>query len=155
LSSEVLNLLGLSRKVSTESLPIGGGAGFPESDNAQIEWARANANTVSQERAKQLLNRYGTLATEVISYIAGKGQDQALKFCPDYSVAEIGFIVDHESVVHLSDLVHRRTSLAFVGGLSDETLSELAEIVGKHLGWGPAQTKAEIESIYLEIGVGK
>jgi glycerol-3-phosphate dehydrogenase len=155
LSSEVLELLGASRKVSTESLPIGGGAGFPESDAGHDSWARANRGSVSVERAKQLLNRYGTLASEVIAYIGAAGNDQPLRFCPDYSVAEIGFIVDHESVVHLSDLVHRRTSLAFVGGLSDDTLSELANIIGRHLNWGPAQTKSEVESIYQEIGVAK
>lgn len=154
LSSEVLSLLGAKRKVSTESLPIGGGAGFPTSEDAKKKWVAANSSGLPAQRVTQLLNRYGTLATEVIDYLA-KNQDVALKNCSDYSVAEIEFLVKNEAIVHLADLVHRRTSLSFIGALTPELLTELAEILAGQLGWKAAQKKTEIESIYLEIGSGK
>lgn len=154
LSSEVLEILGASRKVSTESMTIGGGAGFPMDQAGQDKWAKDHAKGVSVARAKQLLNRYGTSAAEVIAYIA-QTEDQLLKHCADYSEAEIRFLVETEEIVHLADLVHRRTSLSFIGALNENLLSELADIVGKQLGWTAAQKKAETQSITLEIGSGK
>jgi glycerol-3-phosphate dehydrogenase len=149
LSSEVLNLLGLKRRASTENLPIGGGAGFPNNEAGQNAWAVEHANFVSVERAKQLLVRYGTSAIEVMAFIGSHGEDQPLKHCPGYSEAEIGYLVEEEGVVHLSDLVHRRTSLAFVGGMTAETVSELAALCAKLLGWSKDQIRAEIQSVGL------
>ncbi|MCF8528837.1 MAG: glycerol-3-phosphate dehydrogenase/oxidase [Aquiluna sp.] len=153
LSSEVLKLLGQERKVSTVDLAIGGGLNFPESKQMQLKWAEQNGAGLDVERTIQLLNRYGTLATKVIAYIQDNKLDTALIHTPAYSKTEIEFLVENEFVLHLSDIVHRRTSLAFTGEVNRQMLVELAGIVGKKLGWTAEEMSAEIDNIQIEKGV--
>jgi glycerol-3-phosphate dehydrogenase len=98
---------------------------------------------VGKERAAQLLERYGTRAAAIISELAESG-DTPLQFAPAYSRQEIERIVRTESVVHLSDVLQRRTSIAFTGGASTELLTELAGIVSSVLSWTDEQTSAEV-----------
>ena len=154
LSSDVLKLLGASRKVSTENLAIGGGKDFPINEAAQKSWAENHGAKVGTGRAMQLLLRYGTRATKVIDAIS-KVDDRPLRNNPDYSEAEITYLVEEECIVHLSDLVHRRTSLAFTGDINKPLLEELAENLAKVLGWNQEQQAQEVASIHLEIGSGK
>ena len=151
LANETLDALGKSRSQSTASLPIGGGRGFPLSHSAKAQWASEHAHSMSPERAEQLLLRYGTYATRVISDLAVWGDD-ALEHHPGYSVGEIRSLVAHEWVVTLSDIVHRRTSLAFSGQLSNALLSELAHIVASERGWSDEDISREIMSITVEEG---
>jgi glycerol-3-phosphate dehydrogenase len=151
LADETLEALGKTRSVSTESLPIGGGRDFPGTQSAKAQWVRENAHSMSPERAEQLLLRYGTYATRVISDLAVWGDD-ALEHHPGYSVGEIRSLVAHEWVVTLSDIVHRRTSLAFSGQLSNALLSELAHIVASERGWSDEEISREIMSITVEEG---
>ncbi len=55
-----------------------------------------------------------------------------------------------EKIVHLDDLVLRRTLLAYLGQLTRPLLEELADRLGESLGWDGAQKKAEV-SRTLEI----
>lgn len=154
LANDVLKLIGKSRAVSTVQLAIGGGKGFPNTEFGQTEWAKDFGTKIGQDRALQLLLRYGTRAAQVISEIENT-KDSPLKNNPEYSVGEIEFIVNHECVYTLSDLVHRRTSLAFTGNINKPLLEELAEILAKVLGWNSAKTAAEVASIHIEIGSGR
>lgn len=151
LSSDVLKLLNKPRAISTVQLAIGGGKGFPTTEFDQIEWAKKYCAKVGQDRALQLLLRYGTRAAQIIEEIE-QSEDSPLKNNPNYSVGEIEFIVNNECVYSLSDLVHRRTSLAFTGDINKPLLEELAGILAKQLGWNYAKTAAEVASIHLEIG---
>jgi glycerol-3-phosphate dehydrogenase len=78
--------------------------------------------------------------------------DEALQHHPGYSVGEIRSLVANEWVVTLSDIVHRRTSLAFSGQLSHSLLCELGEIVASQRGWGSEDIAREIMSITVEEG---
>ena len=49
-------------------------------------------------------------------------------------------------MTHLLDLLLRRTSLAFVGGLSLPLLEELAGVVAPVLGWDDARAADEIQA---------
>ena len=76
LANDVLAILGAKRRVSTARLPIGGGAGFPGTDDAVERWIRPHTGgSVDAQRAAVLLTRYGTRAQEVISYLQA-GQDR-------------------------------------------------------------------------------
>lgn len=152
MSSEALKLLGKKRTVSTAEMAIGGGKNFPITSASQLEWAEEHGGDLATDRTLQLLNRYGTLATEVIDFIQAAKKDEDLLHSSDYSKAEIEFLVDREYVVHLSDVVHRRTSLAFTGKMNREMLEELTEIVGARLGWSAAQKAQEVQGIELESG---
>jgi glycerol-3-phosphate dehydrogenase len=151
LSSDVLKLLGKTRVVSTENLPIGGGKDFPTSDAGQKAWALSHAASVGQERALQLLLRYGTRAEKIINFIGG-ATEKMLLHSPSFSDKEIEFLVRNESVYRLEDVVNRRTNLAFTGSMSTAVLQELAAIVAKVLDWDSSTSSAEVSGVHLEIG---
>ena len=143
LSTETLELLGLRRTVSTAGMPIGGGAGYPTTDAALEVWLADNSREVGRARALQLLERYGTRATGIIEELAEAG-DTRLDSAPDYSAQEIVRIIRTEHVVHLLDLLQRRTSIAFTGGASTAVLEELAGLLGGALGWTAEERRTEV-----------
>lgn len=134
LSNEVLELLGRTRTRSTAGLAIGGGHGYPTTDSARRVWTATHGDEVGRLRAEELLERYGTRAEAFIASIEGE-QDEPLAHHVGYSRREIAWLVSAERVVHLTDVVLRRTSIAFTGALTAPLLAELAEIVGTELGW--------------------
>jgi glycerol-3-phosphate dehydrogenase len=150
LGDEVLAILGAERTVSTETLAIGGGVGFPTTPDARTEWIAAHRDSVPADRADTLLSRYGTRATRVIDAIVA-GPDASLDTDPSYSSAEVRFLVSAESVVHLQDVVLRRTNHAFTGDMSIDLLRELAEIAGAMLGWDEARVASEVRDASDEL----
>ena len=144
LSDTVLDRLGVERTVSTRTLAIGGGVGFPMDDAAKDAWIVAHRGSQTAERADQLLERYGTRATEVIASLDSK--DRPLITDPTYSTGEIAHIATVESVVHLIDVVLRRTNHAFTGDVSLELLTELAELSGAVLGWNTQRRADEVRA---------
>jgi glycerol-3-phosphate dehydrogenase len=149
LGSRVLESLGRRETMSTVGRAIGGGADYPMSSGRVRAWAAAHARGVGEERAGELLARYGTRATEVLSAIhdaaASEAPDRPLTNAPHLSTAEIGFLARREHVVHLTDLVLRRTSLAFTGSVTSGLLTELADLAGDALGWDADRRSAEVE----------
>ena len=145
LADEVLALLGSTRKVSTENLPIGGGKGFPRTDSERARWVENHSATLSEARVDQLLGRYGTYASRIIAHLESVG-DEALVHHPDYSRGEIEFLVTEEWVMTLADLIKRRTSLLFCGDLSQELLEELGMLQSHLLKWTPERTHKEVAS---------
>jgi glycerol-3-phosphate dehydrogenase len=143
LSGDVLALLNLPRVVSTEGVPIGGGRNFPVTDAAHRVWVAAHGDEVGAERAAALLERYGTRAAEVIDFVLEES-DAPLAHNADYSRREIEFLAATESVVHLTDVLLRRTSMAFVGSLSEDLLEELADLIAPVLGWDADRRLAEV-----------
>jgi glycerol-3-phosphate dehydrogenase len=98
---------------------------------------------LSAKRVNVLCERYGTRA-EAIALFLSKQADQPLKSLPDYSRREIAFLCQNEGVVHLDDVILRRTMLAMLGQLTRPVLDELADIVGESLGWEGEQVQAEV-----------
>ncbi|MDQ1542699.1 MAG: glycerol-3-phosphate dehydrogenase [Actinomycetota bacterium] len=141
LSDRVLALIGAKRTISTEKLAIGGGVRYPTTAERRAAWVDTHRGEQTSARAAQLLERYGTRAVEVLDSIAAD-PDQPLAHDPSFSTGEIRHIVENESVVHLLDLVLRRTNHAFTGDLTIEMLDELAELAGDVLGWS-GERKAE------------
>ena len=151
LSSDVLKLLGKNRVMSTQELPIGGGKDFPTTPEAQQRWAENHRGSASNERALQLLLRYGTRAKAVLEYIATKPETM-LTHSSGFSDSEIEFVVKNESVYRLEDLVKRRTNLAFTGSISNSSLQELASILQKPLGWDAGKSSSEVSGVHIEAG---
>ena len=150
LADEVMQPLGVSRTVSTEALAIGGGVGFPTTPEARADWIAAHRDTQSPERAETLLKRYGTRALDFIDALSGES-DAPLAADPSYTTGEVRFIAANESVVHLIDVVLRRTNHAFTGDISRPLLVELAELVGGVLGWSEARMKSEVRDTADEL----
>jgi glycerol-3-phosphate dehydrogenase len=91
-----------------------------------------------------LLDRYGTVAGEIIAAIEQDASDTALVGAPAYSTGELRHLASTEGVVHLDDVLLRRTSLAFTGEASPETAREVAEAIAEALGWDAARVDAEV-----------
>ena len=139
----ILAHLGVERRCSTEHTPIGGGRGFPADEEHKAEWIGrvAHSSGLSAERVATLLDRYGTAAE---AYAASPDADTPLESLPDYTVGEIARIATHDSIVHLTDLLCRRTTIALLGRATPEVIAELAELVGRVLGWDPARRRDEV-----------
>ena len=143
LSDEVLGLVGRDRVRSTKGLAIGGGAGYPTTDDARRVWLASYGDEVGRERADQLLERYGTRAEAYLGEIEGE-QEAPLVHHSGYTRTEIAWLLRNERVVHLADLVLRRTSIAFTGALTAPLLDELADVATEVLGWSAARRSGEI-----------
>ncbi|WP_309064438.1 glycerol-3-phosphate dehydrogenase/oxidase [Microbacterium sp.] len=143
LSDRVLGLLDRPRKTSTAGMPIGGGHGFPRTVRAREAWKKSNLPGAA-ERGDQLLVRYGTRAAEVWDFVR-QGEDRPLAGGA-LSTRELQWMVDHELVVRLADIVLRRTSIAFVGDADGAVLEEIADALGEILGWSAEQRASELRT---------
>jgi glycerol-3-phosphate dehydrogenase len=150
LADEVLDRLGATRSVSTETLAIGGGVGFPTTPKTRTDWIAAHRDTQPVARMDTLLSRYGTRALTVVDAIAGE-DDAPLANDPSYTTGEIRYLASSESVVHLVDVVLRRTNHAFTGDISLALLNELASIVGGVLGWSDSRVASEVRATTDEL----
>jgi glycerol-3-phosphate dehydrogenase len=134
------------RLSTTEHLPIGGGRGYPNTSSERAAWlAELEKRTqLTPERLETLLDRYGTRAGEVAAFLTASF-DEPLQHHHGFTRREIAFIAECEQVVHLDDVVLRRTLLALLGDLNRALLEEIAGIMAVSLGWSPDSTRAEVE----------
>jgi glycerol-3-phosphate dehydrogenase len=144
LANEVLDLLQRSRTVSTAALPIGGGLAFPQQPRDVAAWIEANSAGLPAERVRLLLGRYGTRAAGVAAFLA-EGEDAPLQTTREVSTRELEYMVRHEQVQHIHDVLIRRTALAFNGLLSAELVEEIADVLGGFLGWSESDRRNEVE----------
>jgi glycerol-3-phosphate dehydrogenase len=142
----LLSRLGRSRKLSTENLPFGGGVDFPRSITERQSWLHTtNLSTgIPMDRLNVLFERYGTRAMEFVEYFVENG-DKTLKHHWSFSSQEIDLLAQLERILHLEDLVLRRTSLAKLGELTPALLEELASILTVPLDWSERVRKEEVE----------
>lgn len=141
----VLALLGLDRFVSTDALTVGASRGLPRPDDEDA-WVRESLPGVGQARGRELLARYGTDASGVArAEAATKATARRLRTLPTYSVGEISHVARTERVVRLADVALRRTTLAFEGLLTEESVDELADVVGDALHWSRRRRRDEVE----------
>lgn len=145
-TDKILAYLGKSRQADTRTLAIGGGRDYPRSQQARADWLkRVQSRTgLPVERLEQLFDRYGTGAEAVAVYITA-GQDEPLRGLPDYSRRELRFIAETEKVVHLDDIILRRSLLGMLGQVNGDILLQLGDIVGPALDWSAERTCQEIE----------
>jgi glycerol-3-phosphate dehydrogenase len=99
---------------------------------------------MNAERLQILFGRYGTRAEGVAQFIMAEA-DTPLRHLPTYSQREIMFLAANESVIHLDDLILRRSLIGMLGLIDGDSLQQLGEIVGDVFGWSDAQVKREID----------
>lgn len=140
-----LERLGLTRRTGTQDLAIGGGRDFPVDPE---KWCSAFGarHGVPAERAKDLLERYGTSA---VDFAGGLASDPMLAGST-YSASEIRLIVEREHVACLADIFLRRTTIAISGGLSLQLIDAVLAILANHKGWNAAEAAAE-RSTFLAL----
>src|SRR6478609_1322563 len=143
LADRALALLAHPRRCSTKGVAIGGGRGYPTTDAARQEWVAAHASGLSPERVATLLDRYGTIAEDVIAAIEADTADAPLRALGSYSTGELRHLARTEDVVHLEDMLMRRTSLAFTGAATEAVAAEIAAAIAPVLGWSAARVDNE------------
>jgi len=142
LSMKTLQKLRRPHRVSTQGLPIGGGAGFPTTPEQRRRWIAARTNAHSAALVEAMLERYGTRADAILAALPA--EPTPVPDAAGYYREELAFIAKNEQVVHLIDVLLRRTHLAFVGGMSERTLQEVAEAVAEPLGWDATRVEEEV-----------
>ncbi len=144
LADDVLAELGRPRVVSTQGMPIGGGRDYPTSERARMQWVDAHRAGVPAEIVGRMLQRYGTTAEEFLDALDRDVDDAPLRTLPHYRTAEMRHLASAEDVVHLDDILMRRTSIAFTGQASPEAVSEVAEAIADVLGWTDETLQEEV-----------
>jgi len=149
MAQDVIDLAGKElhkevRESTTDRLPIVGADGY----NALVQQVPLiSAEThLSESTVVHLLNRYGSLMSEILQLIA---QDSSLSKplgggLP-YLRAEIHYAVSHEGARSVEDVVARRTRISFEAEENGAALLEdIADIIAPLLDWN---RKARAESI--------
>ena len=141
---KLLKHFDMPRKICTESLPVGGGKDFPRTDLDRAHWTDALSETtgLDENRIDTLLVRYGTVAAQVAEFCTA-GEDKPLAGNATYTAREIEFIIRNERVLHLDDLLLRRTAIALLGELTSELLDELLAIFASLHELSESQTATE------------
>lgn len=137
-ADRVMNLIGEKRKISTVEMAIGGGKDYPAPER-RAAWIQltSSQSALSIERVSQLLSRYGTRAAAIAEFIS-RESDTPLEKYPTYSRSELCYLIRHEQVQMLEDLLVRRTPMAISGSLTLARVEEIATLLGDELGWNEA-----------------
>ena len=128
----------------TEKLPLVGADGY----YALVQQRNQIASQygLDEKSVTHLLNRYGSLISEVLDLMASD-KKLAQLLSPDlpYLKAEIVYAVTHEGAMSVDDVISRRTRLAFEApnaGL--DLVDEVANLIAPYLGWSAKEKKASI-----------
>lgn len=138
----------LGRRVDpcvTEDVPLLGAEGYSALWNRRRALAQDSGLHVA--RVEHLLERYGTLVTEVLDLV---GEDpslgEPLEGAEDYLRAEVVYAASHEGARHLDDVLTRRTHVSietFDRGVT--AAPHVADLLAPVLGWDEAQRDREVE----------
>jgi glycerol-3-phosphate dehydrogenase len=144
----VLKRLNQPRKVDTKATPIGGGKDYPRTEANRKSWVNdlAHKTGLSLERVNTLFERYGTYAAEIAAFCAA-APDEPLLSQTDYSQREILFLAQREQIIHLDDLLLRRSLLALLGFVTGELLEETSIILARTLDWSEQKRLDEVRQI--------
>lgn len=149
-----LAVLDLRRIVSdsvTERLPLIGADGY-FALTQQVS-AIARENDLSEATVKHLLDRHGSLISEILEIVAAD-ETLAERLIPDlpYIKAEILHAASHEGALSVEDVLLRRTRISFEAGDSGASVAdEVAHIIGSVLNWNASDRKDSVQSFMTVI----
>ena len=82
--------------------------------------------------------------TKTLPIGAGKNAGP-IKTDPHYTHREISAMANREKIVHLDDLLLRRTLLGYLGQLTHPLVKDLADALGDALGWSRTKKNTEVK----------
>lgn len=155
MGKDVIDLAGVElRRIVADSVtnkvPIVGADGYFAL--AQQVDRIAEESGLSAESVRHLLNRYGSLISEILELIKHdpKLAKPVTKDLP-YLKAEIYYAASHEGARSVDDVLSRRTRLAFEAPNSAmDLVDDVAAIIAPVLGWTAKQKKDSINA-YFDI----
>ncbi|MDQ4501947.1 glycerol-3-phosphate dehydrogenase/oxidase [Sinomonas sp. ASV322] len=128
----------------TDKVPLVGADGYRAVWNRRHRLAEASGVHVA--RVEHLINRYGSLATEVLDLMAAdRSLAEHLPGADDYLRAEVVYSVTHEAARHVEDILTRRTRIsieAWDRGVSAAPV--VAGLMAPLLGWSEVQRENEV-----------
>ncbi|MFI1304631.1 glycerol-3-phosphate dehydrogenase/oxidase [Streptomyces sioyaensis] len=138
---------GLDQRVAecvTEDVPLVGAEGYRALWNARARIAARTGLHVA--RIEHLLNRYGSLAEELLELVvADPSLGEPLTAADDYLRAEAVYACTHEGARHLDDVLTRRTRISIeTFDRGARSAREVAELIAPALGWDGDQVEKEI-----------
>ena len=138
---------GLDQRVAesvTEDIPLVGAEGYRALWNARARIAARTGLHVA--RIEHLLNRYGSLAEELLELVvADPSLGEPLSAADDYLRAEAVYACTHEGARHLDDVLTRRTRISIeTFDRGTRSAREVAELIAPALGWERDQIEKEI-----------
>jgi glycerol-3-phosphate dehydrogenase len=129
----------------TDRTPLLGAEGYHALWNRRRRLAEEVGLHVS--RVEHLLNRYGSLITELLDLLADRPEfGERIAGADDYLKVEAVYAAQHEGALHLDDLLTRRTRISvetFDRGVA--AAHDVAPLMGEVLGWDAETTAREIE----------
>ena len=140
----VIELRRLTQESVTEKLPLVGADGYFALEQQKERIAKESGLQV--ETVTHLLNRYGSLVSEILELISEQPK-LAKKLDPNlpYIKAEITYAASHEGARTVDDVISRRTRLAFEAQEHGVHLAEeVANLIAPILGWGAKEKKQSI-----------
>lgn len=143
LTDRVLGLLGTKRRTSTEGVAIGGAVNFPAAAD-HAGWLSEHLPHTASGRRKVMLGRYGARAIDVADFIGAEPDEDQPIAGDELSTREVRYMVRHEYARTVTDIVLRRTNLAFMGLAEPEVLNQVAASMAAELTWDTARTEYQV-----------
>ncbi len=142
----VLDLRKIVSESVTEKLPLIGADGYFALQQQVLKIA--DETNLSEATVIHLLNRYGSLISEIMEIIS-ENPEMSERIIPGlpYIKAEILHAASHEGALSVEDVLLRRTRISFEA--SDSGLSaanEVAEIIGTVHNWSAADRRGSVQS---------
>jgi glycerol-3-phosphate dehydrogenase len=135
----------------TETIPLLGAQGYRAAWNRRNRTAEESGVHVA--RIEHLLNRYGSMTSEVLSIIEGNPSlAEPIPGADDYLQAEAVYAATHEGARHVQDVLTRRTRIsieAWDRGVSAAPV--VAKLMGDVLGWSDEQRENEVRHYIARV----
>lgn len=143
--------LSSTRRSATDRLPLLGADGWQAMWRDRADLARRHG--LSAGSVEHLLERYGTLTTEILALIDDRPElAQALAGAPEYLAAEVTYAVSHEGARYLVDVLTRRTRISIeTTHRGTETARHAASLMATELGWSPSRVDEEVEGYLSRV----
>lgn len=141
------------RRSQTAERPLDGCGLESLPSAADAAAARAGQRGWSPELGRLLVQLYGTHAEDLLA-LADDDSRLARPGTPDGEpLATAAWAVRHESVVHLTDVLLRRTGLGQFGDPGEDTLQAVADIAADGLSWSPTRRAEELAAARRVVGI--
>ena len=151
LAEKKIGRTGCSTRYPTRSVQIQGG-NIPDLAAFRSRMLGEYASLWSEPTCQYLISCYGSQIHEIAKLCREQpALNRVLTNSRDTIAAQVVFAAQSESVVHLTDILFRRTDLCLLGDPGDPVLNDCAELAAAALGWSENRRLTELELVRTEL----
>jgi glycerol-3-phosphate dehydrogenase len=135
----------------TDELPLLGADGYLRM--RRDPGALAMRSRIPVDVVEHLLDRYGSLATDVLALVRQRpALLRPLAGAPSYLAAEVAYAAQAEAALHLEDALARRTRISIeTAHRGVESAADTARVMGDVLGWDASRRSREIDNYVARV----